>query len=139
MNLSRQLELWKQISEGDTSNADPSALRSMRVYGSAQGIWVDKTTTGTCPRMGKVLRSASCTPGDITLTTYPTTGSTHRLPSRDSSEIQATKNAAALSLPNFVILPWTISTAKRSVQLGWVVDFDDENRQFFDPVRPAYA
>jgi len=29
-----------------------------------------------------------------------------------------------------VILPGTRSTAKRSVRLGWVVDFDDESRLF---------
>jgi hypothetical protein len=29
-----------------------------------------------------------------------------------------------------VILPGTGSAAKRSIRLGWVVDFDEENRQF---------
>jgi putative restriction endonuclease len=58
---------------------------------------------------------------------YPTT---HRPSGRDAAEVQATKNAAALSLPIFVILPGMSSAAKRSIRLGWVVDFDDENKQF---------
>jgi hypothetical protein len=45
--LSRRLKLWEQISAGDAANVEPSALRSIRVYGGAQGIWVDKTMTGT--------------------------------------------------------------------------------------------
>jgi hypothetical protein len=44
--LSRRLKLWEQISAGDAANAEPSALRSVRVYGGAQGIWVDKV--GLC-------------------------------------------------------------------------------------------
>jgi hypothetical protein len=46
-----------------------------------------------------------------------------------------------IPLPIFVILPGTTSAAKRSVQLGWVVDFDDENRQFlilFGERKPEY-
>jgi hypothetical protein len=45
--LSRRVKLWEQISAGDATNAEASTLRSMRVYGGAQGIWVDKATTGT--------------------------------------------------------------------------------------------
>jgi putative restriction endonuclease len=69
---------------------------------------------------------------------YPTT---HRPSGRDAAEVQATKNAADFSLPIFVILPGTQSAAKRSIRLGWVVDFDDENRQFlilFGKEEPKY-
>jgi putative restriction endonuclease len=69
---------------------------------------------------------------------YPTT---HRPSGRDAAEVQATKNTAALSLPIFVILPGTTSASKRSVRLGWVVDFDDENKQFlvlFGEQKPSY-
>jgi hypothetical protein len=40
-----------------------------------------------------------------------------------------------------VILPGADSAAKRSIRLGWVVDFDDENRQFlilFGQDEPKY-
>jgi putative restriction endonuclease len=43
--LSRRLEPWEQSSAGDAANAEPSILRSMRVYGGARGTWVDKITT----------------------------------------------------------------------------------------------
>ena len=33
-------------------------------------------------------------------------------------------------LPIFVILPGKISKSRRSLKLGWVCDFDDDNRQF---------
>jgi hypothetical protein len=52
-----------------------------------------------------------------------------------------TKNGASLSLPIFVILPGTDSVAKRSVRQGWVVDADDENKQFlilFGKHKPEY-
>jgi len=145
--LSRRLELWERISAGDAANAEPTALRSMRVYGGAQGIWVDKMTTAPLSPDGQgvtvsILHTGRHYPDDLSddglIYHYPTT---HRPPSRDAAEIQATKNAAALSLPIFVILPGRGSPAKRSVQLGWVVDFDDENRQFlilFGEHKPEY-
>jgi hypothetical protein len=145
--LSRRLELWERISAGDAANTEPSALRFMRVCGGAQGIWVDKKTTGTLFPDGQgvtvsILHRGRHYPDDLSgdglIYHYPTT---HRPSGRDAAEIQATKNAAALSLPIFVILPGTASAARRSIQLGWVVDFDDENRQFlilFGERKPEY-
>jgi putative restriction endonuclease len=145
--LSRRFELWGQISAAGAANAEPSTLRSMRVYGGAQGIWVDKTKTAPLSPDGQgvtvsILHTGRHYPDDLSddalIYHYPTT---LRPPSRDSAEIQATKNAAALSLPIFVILPGEDSAAKRSLQLGWVADFDDENRQFlilFGERKPEY-
>jgi putative restriction endonuclease len=135
--LARRFKLWGQLSAEDAGNADPSALRSALVYGGAQGrLWVDKKTTDALTMDGhgvtvSILHTGRHYPDDLSedglIYHYPTT---HRTPARDAAEIQATKNAAALSLPVFVILPGTSSAAKRSVRLGWVVDFDDEKRQF---------
>ena len=145
--LSRRLKLWDQISAGDISNVEPNALRFMRVYGGAQGIWVDKTTTATVSADGQgvtvsILHTGRHYPDDLSdeglIYHYPTT---HRPAGRDTAEVQATKNAAELSLPIFVILPGTASAAKRSVRLGWVVDHDDDNRQFlvlFGDQKPPY-
>src|SRR5215469_2817572 len=145
--LSRRFKLWEQISAADAANAEPSALRSMGVYGGAQGIWADKRTTGTLSPDGQgvtvsILHTGRHYPDDLSddglIYHYPTT---HRPSGRDAAEVQATKNATTLSLPIFVILPGTASAARRSVQLGWVVDFDDENRQFlvlFGEQKPAY-
>jgi putative restriction endonuclease len=134
--LARRSKLWEQVSAEGADNVDPSILRAVHMYGGAQGIWVDKKTTGTLAKDGHgvtvgILHTGRHYPDDLSedglIYHYPTT---HRQPGRDAAEIQATKNAASLSLPIFVILPGTNSTAKRSVRLGWVVDFDDENRQF---------
>jgi putative restriction endonuclease len=68
---------------------------------------------------------------------YPKTA---RPSARDAGEVQATKNAITHKLPVFVVLPGKKSKAKRSVRLGWVSDFDDENAQFlilFGDEKPA--
>src|SRR5262249_46712978 len=48
----------------------------------------------------------------------------------DASEIQATKNAAELALPVFVITPSAQRATRRDVHLGWVVGSDDESKLF---------
>lgn len=143
----RRYQLWNQLVEGDVGNVEPGTLRSMLVYGGAQGIWVDKKNTDTLTSDGNgvtvsILHTGRHYPDDLSedgvIYHYPTT---HRPPSRDAAEVQATKNAAALSLPIFVILPGKANTAKRFVRLGWVADFDDETRQFlilFGEQTPEY-
>jgi hypothetical protein len=146
--LQRRLHLWAQIGAAGANNIDPNALRSMLVYGGAQGIWVDKKNTGSLSADGhgvtvSVLHTGHHYPDDLSgdgvIYHYPTT---NRPPGRDAAEVQATKNAADLGLPIFVVLPGEDSASKRSVRLGWVVDFDDESRQFlilFGQKRPEYA
>src|SRR5262249_28181085 len=45
--------------------------------------------------------------------------------------------------PIFVVLPGTTSQNRRSLKLGWVCDFDDENQQFLilfgDETPPTYT
>jgi hypothetical protein len=102
--LARRLKLWEQLSNGDTGNADPSVLHSARVYGGAQGVWYDKKTTGPLTMDGQgvtvgIMHTGRQYPDDLSddglIYHYPTTDRT----GRDAAEIQATKNAAALSLP----------------------------------------
>jgi hypothetical protein len=45
--LARRLSLWAQVSAAYPANADPGTLRSLLVYGGAQGIWVDRKKTGS--------------------------------------------------------------------------------------------
>jgi putative restriction endonuclease len=141
--LSRRLQLWEKISAGDAANVEPNTLRSVRLYGGAQGIWVDKKATGTLSFDGhgvtvSVLHTGRHYPDDLSddglIYHYP---ATHRPSGRDSAEIQATKNAAALSLPIFVILAGMGSAAKRSVQLGWGRRFRRREQAVFDLVRRA--
>jgi putative restriction endonuclease len=145
--LSRRLHLWTQISAADARNVEPSELRSLLIYGGAQGIWVDKKRTGSLSQDGRgvtvgILHTGQHYPDDLSddglIYHYP---STRRSPGRDDAEVQATKNAAKLGLPIFIVSPGSSSSAKRSVRLGWVVDSDDENQQFlilFGDNRPSY-
>lgn len=48
---------------------------------------------------------------------------------RDTSEIEATKNARRLALPVFVITPGAKPTL-RKVYKAWVIDWDDDAQQF---------
>jgi putative restriction endonuclease len=79
--------------------------------------------------------SAYSTPGDTTPTMFRKTGliyhypSTSRPPSRDAAKVEATKNAARLALPIFVILPGQTDRTRR-VRLGWVEDWDDKAALF---------
>ena len=64
---------------------------------------------------------------------------TNRTPGRDASEIEATKEAARLRLPVFVITYPSLNAKLRNVFLGWVEDWDDTNKIFlitFDISRP---
>jgi putative restriction endonuclease len=115
----------------------------------AQGIWVDKTHTAS-PDTGPdgvtvgILHTGRHYADDLSddgvIYHYPKTS---RPAARDSGEIQATKNAMIHQLPIFVVLPGKKSPARRSLKLGWVCDFDDENHQFLilfgDEKPPLYA
>jgi hypothetical protein len=98
--LVRRLKLWEQVSAREVGNVDPGTLRSSLLYGGAQGIWVDKGTTGGLAKDGvtvSILHTGRHYPDDLSddglLYHYPTT---RRPPGRDAAEIQATKSAAAL-------------------------------------------
>jgi hypothetical protein len=55
--------------------------------------------------------------------------------------VEATKNAAQLTLPLFVILPGQTERTRR-VRLGWVEDLDDDAALFlvlFGDIPPTYA
>src|SRR6516164_4344217 len=93
--LARRFKLWEQIA-GDADNVDPSTLRSAFIYGGAQGIWVDKKTTGALATGGhgvtvSILHTGRHYPDDLSVDGliyhYPTT---QRPPGRDAAEIQAT-------------------------------------------------
>src|SRR5262245_44039912 len=42
----RRHDLWTRLSTADPHNAEPGTLHTLRIYGGAQGIWVDKNNTG---------------------------------------------------------------------------------------------
>jgi putative restriction endonuclease len=133
---SRRAEMWKTIALEDLRNLEPARLRALGIYGGAQGIWVDKARTSAATDDGQGVTVAILHTGrhyaddlseDGVIYHYPRTD---RGPSRDAAEVQATKNAMNLKLPVFVILPGEGSLSRRTLKVGWVVDFDDETRQF---------
>jgi putative restriction endonuclease len=134
--IRRRFALWEKLTSSDTSNAEPQLLRKLRIYGGAQGIWVDKENTANVSMDGAGVTVGIRHTGrhyddelteDALLYHYPKTS---RAASRDGAEIQATKNAMILELPIFVILPGRSRSNRRSVRMGWVSDFDDESEQF---------
>jgi len=107
----RRLRLWGSIKRIEPDNVSASSLRDLGVYGGAQGIWVDKAKTGPLAADGSgvtvsLLHTGRHYPDDVSddglIYHYPRTS---RPPARDAAEVEATKNAARLALPIFVILP----------------------------------
>lgn len=129
--------MWKELlAAGGPSGVGPEVLRGLGIYGGAQGIWVDKARTAPISPDGNgvtvsVLHTGSSYPDDLSedalLYHYPLTD---RPASRDAGEVQATKNAQLLDVPIFVVTKPSPSSGVRDVQLGWVVEWDDEARLF---------
>ena len=139
--------VWTKLLEADgPKGASPYELRRLRIYGGAQGIWVDKARTGRLTEDGKsvtvsVLHTGTAYADDLSeggaLYHYP---DTDRPSGRDLAEIDATKAAGRLALPVFVITYSSPSSARRDVCLGWVEDWDDESGVFlitFGETQPA--
>lgn len=130
-------ELWRQlIAAGGPLGIPPPILRSLGIFGGAQGIWVDKGRTSSLTSDGigvtvSVLHTGSSYPDDLSedgmLYHYPRT---RRPEARDRSEIESTKAAGKLNLPLFVITYPTVNANKRDVHLGWVAGWDDQSREF---------
>lgn len=127
--------LWNHLLErGGPKEISPAILRALGIYGGAQGIWVDKARTSTLTDGGfgltvSLTHSGKSYPDDWStdgvIYHYP---DTHRPQRRDTSEIEATKNARKFGVPVFVITH--TSHSKRDVYIGWVTDWDDATKQF---------
>jgi len=143
----RRLGLWADLEARDlVARARPEDLRQRRIYGGAQGIWVDKDRTGQIAGNGGgitvgILHTGRHYPDDLSedgvIYHYP---KTKRGGARDTTEIEATKSAGRFELPVFVILPGPTHDT-RCVRLGWVTDWDDNSSHFlilFGQQRPVY-
>jgi putative restriction endonuclease len=143
----RRLSLWADLERHKlAASARPDDLRERRVYGGAQGVWIDKHMTGQIVGYEggatvSILHTGRHYPDDLSddgvIYHYP---KTLRPGLRDRTEIEATKNSAKLGLPVFVILPGPTGDT-RSVRLGWVTDWDDTSQHFlilFGQERPGY-
>lgn len=124
-------EIQKRSAQRNLTSVD---LRELRVYGGAQGIWIDKDRTASFADDGvtvSVLHTGTSYDDDLSddciLYHYPFT---NRPTSRDQGEINATKNTAKLGLPIFVVTYPSPSSQYRNVHLAWINDWDDQSRLF---------
>ena len=143
--LERRLMLWERIKADASKGVPPRQLREMRIYGGAQGIWLDKETTAGVSSAAtgitvSVLHTGKHYSDDLSdddlLYHYPDTNRS----GKDQPEIEATKAAGRLNLPVFVLLPKT-NDGLRPVRLGWICDWDDDAKLFlvlFGDVEPEY-
>jgi putative restriction endonuclease len=135
--LDRRLTAWRELLErGGPTDVERQVIRELGMYGGAQGVWVDaaRTRALTVDDTGiavGLLHTGRHYADDLSETGilyhYPRTGRAGR---RDVAEVEATKRAAELALPVFVITPSQASTNRRDVHLGWVVEWDDEDEIF---------
>ncbi|MER5862491.1 HNH endonuclease signature motif containing protein [Kitasatospora sp. NPDC002040] len=105
-------------------------VRAVHAFDNYRGIWVDKERTGSLHPAGVtigLMHTGIHYPDEIdddsALYQYPRT----RRPGQDRSEIAASKAAAELALPVFVV---SQRGDLRSVRLGWVADWDDRLERF---------
>lgn len=130
--LDHRRGMWNALLDaGGPKGVVPSVLRDLGIYGGAQGVWVDKSRTGSLTEDGAgttvgLLHTGSSYADDLSddgvLYHYP---STNRPRGRDVGEIEATKAAGRLGLPVFVITYPSPGSARRNVHLGWVESWDD--------------
>ncbi|MFE0797490.1 MULTISPECIES: HNH endonuclease [Streptomyces] len=141
-----RLAVWSHLKlTEDLRQVSPGVLRAFGVYGGGQGIWIDKARTEAVHEGGitmGVLHTGAHYPDEIgdndVIYHYPTTG---RGPGRDESEVAATKAAATLKLPIFVIAKPTPRSSVRIVRLAWVEGWEERSRIFlisFGDSRPEH-
>ena len=128
--------LWGELQANDGPDAlPPAVLQQLRVYGGARGIWVDKARTHGISGDGAGVTVALLNTGafydddlsdDGVIYHYPRTETS----GWDAAQIAATKNAARLGIPVFVISRSLTHRDLRQVRLGWVEDWDDNAGQF---------
>ena len=135
--LEYRREMWVALlSAGGPRAVAPQLLREIRVYGGAQGIWVDQARTGSLTEDGNgiavgLLHTGRSYPDELSedgvIYHYP---STNRPGERDLNEVEATKHVKQLGLPVFVITHPSVGSSKRDVRLAWVEDWDDDYGAF---------
>jgi putative restriction endonuclease len=135
--LNHRLDLWDGLKRrGGTHGIAPGVLRGLGIFGGVQGIWVDKARTGQITKNGDgktvaVLHTGTTYADNLSdecvIYHYP---KTKRPPSRDASEVNATKAAGRLGIPFFVITCPTPNSQVRDVKLGWVETWDDRTQTF---------
>lgn len=139
--LEYRLRAFARLVAMGATGLQPSVVRDAGLYGGASGVWTDTARTrgigGEDAVTVGLLHTGRHYDDDLSddalLYHYP---STNRPPGRDAAEIAATKAAARLRLPVFVILQ---TGGTRSVRKGWVSAWDDEDGLFLIEFAPVPA
>lgn len=129
-----RLTTWSAVlrhqNEGDW--LAPSEVQERRIYRGGRGIFADLETTRRVDERGltvSILHTgehyADLLGNDGLLYNYPETD----VPGRDENEVAATKAAAELELPIFVVT-YEAPDNLRRLYLGWVEDWSDPDQQF---------
>lgn len=127
-----RLTVWRNLlsRRDDSGLLTPGEVRSVGAYSNFRGIWTDKARTEKIHPDGVTVglkHTGQHYPDDLddngVLYHYPVT----RQRGRDRGEVVATKAAATLRLPVFVI---TEHGDLRGVQLAWVEGWEDESSLF---------
>ncbi|MFE4682563.1 HNH endonuclease [Streptomyces sp. NPDC056721] len=127
-----RLTVWRNLlSRRDSSGlVTADVVRSVGAYGNFRGIWADKSRTRGIHPDGVTIglkHTGQHYPDDLgengALYHYPVT----RQRGRDLGEVNATKAAATLQLPLFVI---TEHGDRRGVRLAWVEGWEDRSSLF---------
>ncbi|MFF2745122.1 HNH endonuclease [Kitasatospora sp. NPDC058048] len=127
-----RLAVWRNLLARRDSSGLVTAdiVRSVGAYGNYRGIWTDKSRTQKIHPDGVTIglkHTGQHYPDDLNengaLYHYPVT----RQPGRDLGEVNATKAAATLRLPLFVV---TERGDLRGVHLAWVEGWEDESSLF---------
>ena len=128
--------LWGDLQATDgPDSVTPSRLQQLRVYGGARGIWVDKVRTRDIADDGAGVTVALLHTGAVYDDDLSDDGVIYHYPRTETSgwddaQVAATKNAARLGIPVFVISRSASHQGLRKVRLGWVEEWDDSAGQF---------
>jgi putative restriction endonuclease len=147
VELKRRLQIWAGLLRaGGPKGVTTSVVRGVGIYGGAQGVWVDRASTGGLTKDSNgitvgLLHTGRAYPDELSedglIYHYPSTARGVR----DRNEIKATKSARELGLPVFVITQSSPNSSKRNIDLAWVEDWDDDYGAFLVAFgdRPAAA
>jgi predicted restriction endonuclease len=137
--------LFHQLRAIGQDSVKPALLNDLKIFYGGRGIWVDKARTAGIGGSADgvtvgLLHTGSSYADDLfdegVLYHYPQTATS----GRDVAEVEATKAARKLELPVFVVTYPFPKSSSRRVQLGWIADWDDNERWFlvtFGETAPA--
>jgi len=125
MNKEQRLGIWESLKKIPQGEIKASDIRDLKLFKGMAGICRDESGLAI-----SFLHTGKKYPDDVFDTGltyhYPETG---RMGSHDKNEVDSAKQCFILGIPIFIILPGN-EPQTRTVELGWVIDFDDNSKMF---------